>query len=211
MSRKVTISASTHAEKAVPDTLSLALIRSDLTNAQDEDVLKELEKAQFGKLAVDRFAPMIRASGESDEAGVGRLRREVRNIYLRAARKRAQKRASAEQLRRAEQALQSFEKGIKHLEAALWLAGEKGVPKHGASKNTEERMAKMTWIAQKRDFNPEGLHELGVAFENCCAAIPEAKPPKGRETLAMRVINLVTRGRVESTQLYLGALLGRIF
>ena len=118
MSRKLTKSASTHAEKAVPDTLSLTLIRSELTNAQDEDVLNELEGAQFGKLAVDRFAPLIRASGESDEVAVGRLRHEIAKIYFRAARKRAQKRASTEQLRRADQALQSFEKGIKHLEAA---------------------------------------------------------------------------------------------
>ena len=62
------------------------------------------------------------------------------------------------------------------------------------------------WISGKRDFDPEDLHELGVAFENCCAAIPETKSEAFREQLAFRLINWAALGTVDGTQLYIRAL-----
>jgi hypothetical protein len=43
-------------------------------------------------------------------------------------------------------------------------------------------LSNVVWI--RRDFGPEELHHLGVAFENCCAAMPETKSQEFRERLA---------------------------
>jgi hypothetical protein len=58
----------------------------------------------------------------------------------------------------------------------------------------------------RRVFGPEELRELGVAFENCCAAIPEAQFQEFRELLAVRLVRWATLGKVDSIHLYLRAL-----
>jgi hypothetical protein len=58
----------------------------------------------------------------------------------------------------------------------------------------------------RSDFNPEDLQELGVAFENCCAAMPESKSQEFREQLALRLINWATIESVDGTELYIRAL-----
>ena len=68
----------------------------------------------------------------------------------------------------------------------------------------ESRLSNVVWI--KRDFDPEDLREIGVAFENCCAAIPETKSQEFREQLALNLINWAAPGRVDGTKLYIRAL-----
>jgi hypothetical protein len=58
----------------------------------------------------------------------------------------------------------------------------------------------------KHDFGPEELRELGVAFENCCAAIPQSKSQEFRELLATRLVGWAALGKADSIQLYLRAL-----
>lgn len=67
-------------------------------------------------------------------------------------------------------------------------------------------MNDVVWISGRRDFDPEDLHELAVAYENCCVAIPEMKSEAFREQLAMRLINWAALGPVDGTQLYIRAL-----
>jgi hypothetical protein len=55
-------------------------------------------------------------------------------------------------------------------------------------------------------FGPEELRELAVAFENCCAAIPQTAGREFREMLAARLISWARFGAVNGTQLYLRAL-----
>jgi hypothetical protein len=64
----------------------------------------------------------------------------------------------------------------------------------------------VTWMRGKPDFGPEELKELGVAFENCSAAIPETKSQVFRARLALRLINWAALGTLDSTQLYIKAL-----
>jgi hypothetical protein len=58
----------------------------------------------------------------------------------------------------------------------------------------------------KHDFGPEELRELSVAFENCCAAIPQSKSQEFRELLATRLVGWAMLGKADSIQLYLRAL-----
>jgi hypothetical protein len=66
----------------------------------------------------------------------------------------------------------------------------------------EAQVSNVVWVPGKRNFDPEDLHELGVAFENCCAAIPDTKSQEFREQLAWRLISWAPPG----TQLYTRAL-----
>ena len=70
----------------------------------------------------------------------------------------------------------------------------------------EMRLNSVVWLGGKQDFCPEDLHEIGVAFENCCAAIPEAKSEAFREQLALRLMNWAGLGKIDGTQLYMRAL-----
>jgi hypothetical protein len=70
----------------------------------------------------------------------------------------------------------------------------------------EAQLSNVVWVRSKRDFDPEDLRELGVAFENCCAAIPETKSQEFREKLALRLISWAPLGAVDGTQLYIRAL-----
>ncbi len=67
-------------------------------------------------------------------------------------------------------------------------------------------MTNIVWLRGKLDFGPEELGAIGVAFENCCAAIAETKSQEFRERLALRLINWAARGTLDSTQLYIEAL-----
>jgi hypothetical protein len=82
---------------------------------------------------------------------------------------------------------------------------------HGTSPSLrgkrEGRLSNVFWLSGKRVFNPEDLRELGVAFENCCAAMPEARSqPQFREQLASRLLSWAALGPIESTRLYVRAL-----
>ena len=75
------------------------------------------------------------------------------------------------------------------------------------TKPEEIRLNNIVWISGKRDFGPEDLQELAVAFENCCAAMPETKSHDFREQLALRLINWAALGMaVDGTGLYMRAL-----
>jgi hypothetical protein len=58
----------------------------------------------------------------------------------------------------------------------------------------------------KQEFGPDELHEIGVAYENCCAALPEVASSHGRERLAQKLIGWATVGKPDATQLYMRAL-----
>lgn len=72
------------------------------------------------------------------------------------------------------------------------------------SQHEESELSNIVWI--RRDFGPEELHHLGVAFENCCAAMPETKSQEFRERLALRLLNWATAGTADATHLYTRAL-----
>jgi hypothetical protein len=55
-------------------------------------------------------------------------------------------------------------------------------------------------------FDPDELEELGVAFENCCAAMPEASSDKFRDFLARQLLVWAAIGAGDGTQLYSRAL-----
>jgi hypothetical protein len=55
-------------------------------------------------------------------------------------------------------------------------------------------------------FDPNELEELGVAFENCCAAMPEARSPQFRNVLAKQLVAWAAIGAADGTQLYIRAL-----
>jgi hypothetical protein len=58
----------------------------------------------------------------------------------------------------------------------------------------------------KHDFGPEELREIAVAFENCCAAMPQAQSCEFRELLAARLIGWAAFDKADSVHLYLRAL-----
>ena len=68
-------------------------------------------------------------------------------------------------------------------------------------------MTDITVLFPKQCFEPEELYELGVAFENACAAIAEGQRSEAlRETIARRIILWATLGERDATKLYLKTL-----
>jgi hypothetical protein len=62
------------------------------------------------------------------------------------------------------------------------------------------------YLRPRNEFDEHELHELGVAFENCCSAIPETRSAEFRIALAKTLILWAMAGRVDGTALYLRAL-----
>jgi hypothetical protein len=53
-------------------------------------------------------------------------------------------------------------------------------------------------------FEPHALHEMAVAYENVCSAIPERFRTKAlRDVIARRIIMLASGSKADSVELYL--------
>jgi hypothetical protein len=61
-------------------------------------------------------------------------------------------------------------------------------------------------VCPKHEFDPEELRELSVAFENCCAALPQTASPEFREKLAHTLLGWAKLQKADSVHLYVRAL-----
>ena len=86
-------------------------------NPQDAVVIEKLRTAPLSRLSVDRFAYVFcKDGGRVTDETIVRLRNQLINIYIDAARKRLEAKASRAWLKSSRKALALFEKGMKSLD-----------------------------------------------------------------------------------------------
>lgn len=60
-------------------------------------------------------------------------------------------------------------------------------------------------LVRKHDFGPDETHEMGVAYQNVCAAVKDLTPDM-REFIASQIIQLAVAGVTDSIDLYVKCL-----
>jgi hypothetical protein len=104
-----------------------------LASEHDNVAVEQLANAPIGTLEVDRFAEFVTSQGRSGNEAVAELRRAVVQIYVDAARFRADSKPSKQQLKSAEIALSLLWKASRQLEGVQprhtrGLQGAFGIP-----------------------------------------------------------------------------------